>query len=144
MRGNQFRTSDEDYLVWPKHAHGEIGILERRLANPHSDVEAFVDDVHAAIGSVERNAHSRMLGEEAYEQVGDAGLQKTRWTRKAHDPLWRGKDLTHGVLRRLRFIEERQAMAVKRLPCFGERETPRRAVYKAYTKLAFQRGDPAA
>src|SRR6202030_1874365 len=44
----------------------------------------------------------------------------------------------------LRFIEERQAMAMERLSCFGERETPRRAVDQAHAELALQRSDAAA
>ena len=69
VRGNQFRTSDEDHLVGPERAHYEIGILQWWLAYPHSDVEPFVDDVDAAISGVERDTHSRMLGEEAREDV---------------------------------------------------------------------------
>jgi hypothetical protein len=144
MRGNQFGTGDEDHLVGPERAHGEIGILQWWLANPQSDVEAFVDDVDAAIGGVERDTHSRLLGEEAHEYVGDAALQQTGGTRDAHEPLWRGKNLAHGVFRRLRFIEERQAMAMECLACFGERETPRRAVYEAHAELGLQRSDAAA
>src|SRR5882724_4708699 len=89
VRGNQFGTSDEDHLVGPERAHSEIGILQWWLANPHSDVEAFVDDVDGAIGGVERDMHSRMLGEEAQEYVGDAALQQTSRTRKAHESLRR-------------------------------------------------------
>src|SRR2546429_5490337 len=87
---------------------------------------------------------SRLLGEEANEYVGDAALQQTDGTRDAHEPLWRGKNLAHGVFRRLRFIEERQAMAMECLACFGERETPRRAVYEAHAELGLQRSDAAA
>ena len=109
-----------------------------------SDVEAFVDDVDAAIGGVERDTHARMLGEEARENVGDAALQQTGGTRDAHEPLWRGENLAHCVFRRLRFIEERQAMAMERLACFGERETPRRTVDEAHAELGLQRSDAAA
>ncbi len=74
VRGNQFGASDEDHLVGPERAHDEIGILQWWLANSHSDVESFVDDVDAAISGVERDTHSRMLGEEVREDVGDAAL----------------------------------------------------------------------
>ena len=72
MRGNQFGTSDEDHFVGPERAHGEIGILQWWLAYPHSDVEALVNDVDASIGGVECDTHSRMLSEEAREDMGDA------------------------------------------------------------------------
>src|SRR5258708_1467405 len=85
-----------------------------------------------------------MLSEEASEDIGDAALQQTGGTRDAHEPLWRGKNLTHRVFCRLRFLEERQAMAMERLACFGERETSRRAVDEAYAELALQRSDAAA
>src|SRR5258706_6386796 len=110
MRGDQFGTSDEDHLVGPERAHGEIGILQRWLANPQSDVEAFVDDVDAAIGGVERDAHSRLVAEEAHEYVGDAALQQTGGTGDAHEALWRGKNLAHGAFPRLPFFEEAQPM----------------------------------
>src|SRR4029077_20043807 len=55
-----------------------------------------------------------------------------------------GKNLAHGVFRRLRFIEERQAMAMECLACFGERETPRCAVYETHAELSLQRSDAAA
>jgi hypothetical protein len=61
VRGNAFGTGDEDHLVRPEHAHGDIGILQWWLAYPHRDVETFVDDVDTPIGSVERDAHARML-----------------------------------------------------------------------------------
>src|SRR6266481_1254166 len=144
VRGNEFGTGDKDHLVGPERAHGEIGILQWWLAYPHSDVEAFVDDVDTPIGSGERDTHSRMLCEEAREDIGDAALQQTGGTRDAHEPLWRAKKLAHRVFRRLRFIEERQAMAMERLACFGERETPRRAVDQAHAELALQRSDAAA
>ncbi len=144
VRGNEFGTGDEDHLVGPERAHGEIGILQWRLAHPQSDVEAFVDDVDAPIGGVERDAHSWMLGEEAREDIGDAALQQTGGTGDAHEPLWRAKNLAHRVFRRLRFIEERHAMAMERLACFGERETPCRAVDEAHAELGLQRGDAAA
>jgi hypothetical protein len=35
-------------------------------------------------------------------------------------------------------------MAMERLACFGEGETPRRAVDEAYSELGLQRGDAAA
>jgi hypothetical protein len=114
------------------------------LAYPHSDVEAFVDDIDTPIGGVERDTHSRMLCEEARDDFGDAALQQTGGTRDAHEPLWRAKKLVHRVFRRLRFIEERQAMAMERLACFGERQTPRRAVDQAHAELALQRSDAAA
>src|SRR5258706_11727513 len=142
--GNEFGTGDKDHLVGPERAHGEIGILQWWLAYPHSDVEAFVDDVDTPIGGVERDTHSRMLCEEAREHIGDTALQQTDGTRDAHEPLWRAKNLAHRVFRRLRFIEERQAMAMERLACFGERETPCRAVDEAHAELGLQRGDAAA
>src|SRR6266481_6551869 len=144
VRGNEFGTGDKDHLVGPERAHGEIGILQWRLAYPQSDVEAFVDDVDTPIGGVERDTHARMLGEEAREDIGDAALQQTDGTRDAHQPLWRAEKPCHRVFRRLCFIEERQAMAVERLACFGERETPRRAVDEAHAELALQRSDAAA
>ena len=144
MRRNQFGAGDEDHLIGSERAHDEIGIFQWWLADPHGDVESFVDDVDAAIGGVERDTHSRMLGEEAREYVGDAALQQTGGTRDAHEPLWRGKDLAHGVFRRLRFIEERQAMAMECLACLGEREAPRRAVYEPHAELGLQRCDAAA
>src|SRR5882762_3347037 len=144
VRGNQFGTSDEDHLVGPERAHSEIGILQWWLAYPHSDVDAFVDDVDASIGGVERDMHLRMLGEEARQDIGDTALQQTGGTRDAHEPLWRGKNLAYGVLRRLRFIEERRAVAMERLACFGERKTSRRAVDEAHAELGLQRSDTAA
>jgi len=102
------------------------------------------DDVDAAIGGVERDAHLRMLVEEAREDVGDTTLQQAGGTGDAQEPLWRGENLVHRVSRRLRFIEERQAMAMERLACFGERETPRRAVDEAHAELGLQRSDTAA
>src|SRR5258705_9021774 len=72
VRGNQFGASDEDHLVGPECAHDETGILQWWLAYSHSDVESFVDDVDdvdAAISGVDRDTHSRMLGEEAREDV---------------------------------------------------------------------------
>jgi len=35
-------------------------------------------------------------------------------------------------------------MAMECLACFGERETPRRAVYEAHAELGLQRSDAAA
>src|SRR5258708_34597185 len=142
--GNEFGTGDKDHLVGPERAHGEIGILQWWLAYPYSDVEAFVDDVDTPIGGVELDTHSRMLCEEARADIRHAALQQTGGTRDAHEPLWRAKKLAHRVFRRLRFIEERQAMPIERLACFGERETPRRAVDQAHAELALQRSDAAA
>ena len=121
MRGDQFGTGDEDHLVGSEGAHRQIGILPRWSAYPDGDVEAFVDDVDAAIGGVERDAHLWMLGEEAREDVGDATLQQAGGTGDAQEPLWRGENLTHRVSRRLRFIEQRQAMAMESLASLGER-----------------------
>jgi hypothetical protein len=56
MLGDQFGTGDEDHRVEPERAHGEIGILQRWPAYPDGDVEAFLDDVDAAIGGVARCA----------------------------------------------------------------------------------------
>src|SRR5712671_1986640 len=144
VRGNEFGTGDKDHLVGSERAQGEIGILQWWLAYPHSDVEAFVDDVDTPIGGVERDTHARMLCEEVREDIGDAALQQTGGTRDAHEPLWRAKKLGHRVFRRLGFIEERQAMAMERLACFGERKTPRRPVDQAHAELALQRSDTAA
>jgi hypothetical protein len=74
VRGNQFGASNEDHLVGPQQAHGEMGILQWRLAYPHSDVASLVDDVDAAISGVERDTHSWMLGEEARKDIRDAAL----------------------------------------------------------------------
>src|SRR5260221_7058078 len=41
-------------------------------------------------------------------------------------------------------MKEGQAMAMERLTCFGERETPRRAVDQADAELALQCSDAAA
>jgi len=46
--------------------------------------------------------------------------------------------------RRLRFIEERQAMTMERLACFSERETPRVVRLMRHAELALQRSDAAA
>src|SRR6185503_3831018 len=118
---NQFGTSDENHLVRTELAHGEIGILQWWFAYAHSDVEAFFDNVNGPIGRVQRDTHLRMLSKEASEDIGDATLQQTGGTRDAHEPLWRGKNLAHRVFCRLRFFEERQAMAMERLACFSER-----------------------
>jgi hypothetical protein len=82
-----------------------------------------------------------MLGEEARENIGDATLQQTGRTRDAHEPLWRGKNLAHCIFCRLRFFEERQAMAMERFACFGEREASRRTVDEAHAELSLQRSD---
>src|SRR6202035_4264705 len=103
-----------------------------------------VDDVDTPIGGVERDPRLRMLGEEAREDIGDAALQQTDGTRDAHETLWGAEKLAHRVFRRLRFSEERQAMAMERLARFGERETPRRAVDQAHAEFALQRSDAAA
>ena len=59
-------------------------------------------------------------------------------------PCGDAKKLAHRVFRRLRFIEERQAMAMEALACFGKRKTPRRAVDEAHAELGLQRSDAAA
>ena len=74
VRGNQFGAGDQDHLVGPQRVHYEIGILQRWFAHSNSDVESFVDNVHAPISGIERDVYSRMLGEEARQDVGDAAL----------------------------------------------------------------------
>jgi len=106
VRGNQCGTGNEDHLVGPQHAHGEIGILQWWLAYPQSDVEAFIDDIDAPISDIERDTHLWVLGEKAREDIGDA-----RYSRGDRGQRF-GRD-GHGDCKRRRRTTELGAIAAR-------------------------------
>ena len=59
-------------------------------------------------------------------------------------PCGEAENLAHRVSRRLRFIEQRQAMAMEGLASLGERKASRRAIDETHAEFSLQRGDAAA
>jgi hypothetical protein len=56
-------------------AHGEIGVLQRRKANPDGEVQTFFDDIHAPVGRIEQNLNPRVLLDVPRDDRGHARVE---------------------------------------------------------------------
>ncbi len=76
---HQIRAGNQNEGGQPQLPDREVGVLQRREPDPNCEVQAFLDDVHAAVGRIDQNLHlgvvmgvSRNVGREAlYKFAGD-------------------------------------------------------------------------
>jgi hypothetical protein len=115
------------------------------LGDPHRDVEAFLDHVHAAVGEAEREAH---FSDGARRIPGIRGARREvaerRRQRDAQHALWLHAP---GSNRRIRFVdlgEEPRAGFVVARALVGEMQAARGAIDQPYAKACLQGSEIAA
>jgi hypothetical protein len=110
-------------------------------ADPHREVEAFVDEVDDAIGEVDVETHLRVAHRERGDHrrehavaVGDRAGELERAAR-------RDAALACRLLGLLEVGEELHGPLVERAPGLGERQPPCRPVEQARVEVALELGD---
>src|SRR5207342_169173 len=108
------------------------------------DIDAFVDDVDAAVADVQLHAHLRVLGQEFRQQLRHLLLRHShRHAHADHAARFRA-EAVDDFARGLCLGQHRLRMAVNTVPDFGHGEAARRTLQQAHAQVGLELADAAA
>ena len=107
-------------------------VRERHRA--HRAVDAFLDEIHRAVGDHELELELRMAREEAGQRGKELLVDERVRDARAQPPARRAMRAGERVLGLGEVVEHAHAAFVERAPLVGEREPPRRAVEEPHAE----------
>ena len=141
---DQCRACDQALGALVKMAHHKVGWLQRRETHADGDVEAFGNDIDAAIGALEMHHDRRVFGHEPDDQRSELEIKECDGATHPHDATWLGAELRDHLLGGLGLDQHRDAPLVKFASNLGYREMPRRPVKQSHTEPILKLKDAAA
>jgi hypothetical protein len=123
-------------------ARGEGRVLE--LGDAHREVEAFLDDVDAAIGQTERKTHLWILRGECRDARRDVLVAERSGQRDAQHALRLDSSRGHRGVRLVDLREQARAGFVIARAFVGQMQAAGGAIDEPYSQPCFQGGELAA